>query len=79
MIVVKVILSLIYYRFQVTYIMQVLILTIISLVMPSRPGAFFSLSLVNLLASSSYEIGESLTGGISSGSPIVLSCGRVSL
>ena len=54
-------------------------LIIISLVMQSGPGDFFSFNLAKALFSSSYEIGESITGGISSGSSMILSCDRVSL
>ena len=42
------------------------------------PMIDYSISLGNALVSSSFEIGESITGGISSGSPMVLSCDRVS-
>ena len=52
-------------------------LIIISLVMQS--GDFLSFNLAKALVSSSYTIGESITGGISSGSPMILSCDRVSL
>ena len=54
-------------------------LIIISLVMQSGPGNFLSFNLAKALFSSSYEIGESITGGISSGSSMILSCDRVSL
>ena len=54
-------------------------LIIISLVMHSGPGDFLSFNLAKALFSSSYEIGESITGGISSGSSMILSCDRVSL
>ena len=47
--------------------------------MQSGPGDFLSFNLTKALFSSSYEIGESITGGISSGSPMLLSCNRVSL
>ena len=51
-------------------------LIIISLVMQSGPGDFLSFNLATALFSSSYEIGESITGGISSGSSMILSCDR---
>ena len=54
-------------------------LIIISLVMRSGPGDCLSFNLAKALFSSSYEIGESMTGGISSGSSMILSCDRDSL
>ena len=54
-------------------------LIIISFVMQSRHGDFLSFNLAKALFSSSYEIGESITGGISSGSSMILSCDLVSL
>ena len=54
-------------------------LIIISLVMQSGPGDCDSFSLANALVSYSNEIGESITGGISSCSPMVIGCDRVSL
>ena len=42
--------------------------------MQSIPGYFLIFYLVTALISSSYEISESITGGISSGSPMILSC-----
>ena len=53
-------------------------LIIILLVMQSGPGDFVSLSLVKTLVNYSYEIGEFITGGISSGSLSILHCYRVS-
>ena len=54
-------------------------LIIISFVMQSGPGDFLSFNLAKALFSSSYEIGESITGGISSGSSMILNCDLVSL
>ena len=55
-------------------------LIIISLVMQSGPGDFLiKFNLAKALFSSLYEIGESITGGISSGSSMILSCDRISL
>ena len=54
-------------------------LIIISLVLPFGPGDFLSFNLAKALFSSSYEIGESIAGGILSGVPMILSCDRVSL
>ena len=51
----------------------------ISLVMQSGPGDFLGFKLTKALFSSSYEIGESITGGISSGSPMILNCDQISL
>ena len=53
-------------------------LIIISFVMQSGPGDFLSFNLAKALFSSSYEIGEPITGGISSGSSMILSCDLVS-
>ena len=47
--------------------------------MQSGPGDFLNFTLVQALVSSSYEIGEFITGGTSSDSPMILSCDRVSL
>ena len=74
-----ILLPMIYYRFQATCIMPVFQGGIISLVMLSGPGDFLSFNLAKALFSSSYEIGESITGEISSGPSMILSCDRVSL
>ena len=47
--------------------------------MQSGPGNFLSFNLAKALFSSSYEIGESITGGILSGSSVILCWDRVSL
>ena len=47
--------------------------------MQSGPGNFLRFNLAKTVFSCSYEIGESITGGISSGSPMILSSDRVSL
>ena len=53
-------------------------LTIISLVMQYGSSDFLGFSLVKARVSYSYEIGETITGRISTGSPMILSCDRVS-
>ena len=47
--------------------------------MQSGPRKFSSLSLAKALVSCSYEIGKSITGGISSESRMILSCASVSM
>ena len=45
--------------------------------MQPGPGDYLSFNLATALGSSSYAIGESITGGISSRFPMILSCDRV--
>ena len=69
MIVVMILLAIFYYGSKVTCIMPKLIL--ISLVMHSGPGHFLSFYLVKELVNSTYEIGEFITGRISSVLPMI--------
>ena len=65
-----ILLPMIYYRFQATCIMVFKV---------NNHFVGNGVNLAKALFSSSYEIGESIIGGISSGSSMILSCDRVSL